>query len=94
MQTGQVFYALVVRQVGTDVHPSGIPGAIAHRAQGRIQPAKRFFALLTTASQARHAPLGRVDQQKLERSMKSFQKRLNSGHFPLCICTALAYLCR
>ena len=30
---------------------------------------------------------------QLERSMKSFQKRLNSAFFPLCICTALAYLC-
>jgi hypothetical protein len=29
----------------------------------------------------------------LERSMKSFQNRLNSSFFPLCICTALAYLC-
>ena len=29
----------------------------------------------------------------LDRSMKSFQNRLNSACFDLCICTALAYLC-
>jgi hypothetical protein len=71
----------VAKRSGRKGHPKK-----GYVGQAAIPPRRWVRRRLITSEAA-------LQGDQLERSMKSFQKRLNSAFFPLCICTALAYLC-